>query len=719
MLRISRRKGPGTGEQLEPPVTSSRLGRAIDFLSDLGVLAFASWTLIAYIGMATQAKVSLLVPLWLATIPPLVGLLVVLPRGSRDAAALKDPRPSRRPVVARRYTRHLLAASLAGGVISAILAATHVSALWPLVWVGALVAVAGAVVVGRRRSEGPIDPLPTFRWPAHAFAILTGFGFAAMSLFIVRSNADDAFYVNRATGTAQLNRIPVRDIIFTEERVDAVAGTGLPTDSFSALQGAVARFIDVHAASVAYYVTPPLMTFFATWALWRLLRLWSPRNAVLCFAFGSVYWIFSAQLPLTPGSYFLNRMWQGKVIFVAWLVPTTYVFLTQWLSRRDALTAVLLLAAGVSSIGMTASAAFVGPLLFGTAALALLARREWRGLPVVAAAAAFPLLVGLFATLKYPLKETGPTDAARFFDASWYFSQVFGIGGLAALGLIGLWAAPWLARSGPPARLAAGVAVASMFVLAPALLPALNHLTDLTTILRRMLWFIPLPAMVGLLAAVPIAALTGRVSGLPLLARRLATVAPPLLAAGLLVVFGDPVWTSWRGGRSLWVEQPIWKINQRSLNDARAILSRYDGAGPILTNEGAMRAIALITVRPKAVNARGWYARFIAEPGERTRNRLALTRFVQGEARKPSRQRILRALSDLQVGLVCAKESRSHVIRDVETLPNYRESFRVRRFVCFRRQTSVAAVGARGSPLSGPALRASPSGSDRARHHAL
>jgi hypothetical protein len=701
---------------LEHPVTPSRLGRAVDFVSDLGVLAFAAWTLIAYIGMATQAKVSLLVPLWLATLPLLATLRIVL-SSSGDAAVSARILPRRYTVLERRYGPQLVAASLAGGVISAILVMKKASALWPLVWGGALVAVAGAVVVGRRRSEGSIDPVPTFRWPAHAFAVLTGFGFAAMSLFIARSNGDDAFYVNRATGTAQLNRIPVRDIIFTEERVDAVAGTGLPTDSFSALQGAVARFIDVHAASVAYYLTPPLMTFFATWALWRLLRLWSPRNAVLCFALGSVYWIFSAQLPLTPGSYFLNRMWQGKVIFVAWLVPTAYVFLTQWLARRDALTAVLLLAVGVSSIGMTASAAFVAPLLFGTAALALLARREWRGLPVVAAAAAFPLLVGLFATLKYP-PETGPTDAARFFDASWYFSQVFGIGGLAALGLISLWAAPWLARSGPPARLVAGVAVASMFVLAPAVLPALNHLTDLTTILRRILWFIPLPAMVGLLAAVPIAALTGRVSGLPLLARRLATVAAPLLAAGLLVVFGDPVWTSWRGGRSLWVEQPIWKINQRSLNDARAILSRYDGAGPILTNEGAMRAIALITVRPKAVNARGWYARFIPEPRERTRNRLALTRFVQGEARKPSRQRILRALSDLQVDLVCVYESRPQVIRAVKTLASFREAFRVRRLVCFRRQTSVAAVGARGSPLWGPAVRASLSGSDRARHHA-
>jgi hypothetical protein len=52
-----------------------------------------------------------------------------------------------------------------------------------------------------------------------------------MSLFINEQNADDVFCVNRATATAQLNHIPVRDVIFTDERVPRLGGTGPPVEA--------------------------------------------------------------------------------------------------------------------------------------------------------------------------------------------------------------------------------------------------------------------------------------------------------------------------------------------------------------------------------------------------------------------------------------------------------------------------------------------------------
>jgi hypothetical protein len=539
-----------------------------------------------------------------------------------------------------------------------------------------------------------------------------------MSLFIRRADGDDPFYVNRATGTAELNRIPVRDIIFTDEAVAPVSGTGLPVDSFSAFQGALGRFVDIHAASVAYYVTPPLMTFFATWALWRLLRSWAPRHVVLCFALGCTYWLFSAQTRLAAGSFFLTRMWQGKVIFVAWLVLTTYVFLTRWLTQRDALGAVLLLAAGVSSIGMTGSAAFVAPLIFAAGGIPLLARREWRGLPVLLAAAAIPVVVAFVAAQKYPLThltEESAAREARYLATSWYFDRVFGVGVLAAVGLIAVWAAPWLARSGPAARLTSGAAVVLLVLLGPSVLPTIDDVSGLGGTLRRSLWVVPFPAMVGLLAAVPVLQLLGGLARAPLLPRRLAVATPAVLVAGLLAAFGHPLWIS-LDGHSMWVGEPTWKTGPRALADTWAILRLYDGRDPILAEESIMRSISLVTVRPKAVNARRFYARLTPEPRQRTRNRLALTRFVMGEEPTPSRQQVLRALSDLRVGLVCVRQSKEPVIREVETIGNFREAFQVRGLVCFRRtQLPAAAVGrgrstipvgirARGSPAAGNRL---------------
>jgi Family of unknown function (DUF6077) len=480
----------------------------------------------------------------------------------------------------------------------------------------------------------------------------------------------------------------------------------LPVDSFSALQGALARLVDLHGASVAYLVTPPLMTFLAIWALWRLLRSWAPRNLLLCFALGCVYWLFSAQNQLTPGSYFLNRMWQGKVILVAWLILTAYVFMTRWLARRDPVTAVLLVAVGICSIGMTTSAAFVAPLVFAAAAVPLLAARAWRGLPVLLAGATFPFVVGFVAAQKYPLvvpfKGVEPVDLVEkmtrgrggergtfwSISTSWYFHEVFGVGLLAAVGLLALLLAPWLARSGYPARLVTGTAVLATLLLAPAVLPALNHLTDLTTVLRRVFWIVPFPALVGLLGAVPVLELSRRLACAPAARRAVVAALPAALVAALLVAFGHPLWTSWRFERSLWATKLVWKTSPRPLSSARAILGHYDGSEVILTEENIMHAIALQTVHPKTVNPRSFYARLMPEPRDRTRDRLALTRLVDGEEPTPSRAEVESALSKLQVGLVCVDNSRVTVIRQVEEL-GYREAFRLNRLVCLQRAPPV------------------------------
>jgi uncharacterized protein DUF6077 len=627
--------------------------------------------------MIAEAKVTLLVAVWLA-LAVLVGIgLVVLSRRGRRPIAKPVVLPG--PALARGRPERLVAATLAAGFVSAVLAGAH--APWAFVWIVAFLAVALTVALGRLRWQEPAGTESSTGWPAHVFATLVGLGFAAMSLFINRPNQDDAFYVNRATATAELNRIPVRDVLFTDEKVPPTSAAGLPVDTFSALEGAVGRFLDVHGASVAYYGMPPLMTFLATWALWRLLRSWAPRQALLSFALGAVYLLFSAQLPLTAGSYFLTRIWQGKVVFVAWLVPTVYTYATRWLDQREGLTAVLLLAAGISTIGLTASSAFVAPLLFGAAALPLLARRDWRGLPVLVGAAAFPFLVGLVVAEKYPLSER---FVGGLQHTSWYFESVFGLGGLGALGMIALLAVPWLARAGPAAALATSIAVVSVLLLAPGVLPALSDLAGVSNALRRSLWIIPFPAVVGLLAAVPAGLLTRRLTPRPAL-RRVAVAAPAVVIAAGLIVFGDPLWSS-RVEHSVWVGRPTWKVNQDALADARGILARYRGSGPVLAPEPIMTAIAIATVDPKAVNARRWYATLTPEPPRRIRDRIVLANFVASDRGRPPRERVRRALSNLRVGLVCVQSSRRPLVREVELAGRYREAFRVHGLVCLRRE---------------------------------
>jgi hypothetical protein len=639
------------------------VGSALDFGSDWAVLSFAAWTLIAYAGMLTGAAATLLVTLWLLAVPLAgAGLAAARRRSDSPPEDSAESRPDTTPLYAG-----LAAASIASGLLGATLIALGRRVAWPVAWVPAAIAVALAVALGCLHRGSARDAARlAHRGLAHVIVAVTGVAFAAISLLIKNTDADDAFYVNRATATAQLNRIPVKDVLFTDERVAPISGAGLPVDTLHPLQGAVGRVAGIHAASVAYLVTPPVAAFLATWTLWRLVRAWTPRWAPASFALACVYWLWSAELHMNPGSFFLGRIWQGKVIFVAWLIPATYVLLTRWIGRQDRVTAVLLLAAAIAGIGLTASASFVAPLVFATGGLVLLCRRKWRALALLVVAAAIPFAIGFGATRHYPVVHG---FAGALHGDHWFVRSIFGVGVVAAVGIAAVLLGPWLARAGAPANIATGVAVVAVVLLAPGALAVLSDASDLTDTLRRTLWVVPIPPLVGLLAAV-------RWRGMP-------AVVPALTAAGLLLAFGQPLWESERGG-SYWTSRPIWKTNTARTGEARAILQRYHDPGAILAKESVMLAIAIETAQPKTVNPRTYYARLLPEPRRRLRQRLLLTRFARtGEGGPPARVR--QALSDLGVGLICVDADIADSVRAMGLDAAFHPSFRVGGLLCLRR----------------------------------
>ena len=684
---------PGRGsDRTEGEARVSALGRVLDFASDWTLLAYAVWTLIAFAGMLAGTRVSVLVAVWLATVPVVgVALSLTHRRWTRqpDDRAPVDEAPARASRVLGRRPLVVLAVSTAAAVTSGIVAAAAPDRFWLLAWLTGVVAAALAVLTVYVWRIAPARSDRQRSWDRRcggAFgdisAALAGLGFAILSLFVHRASADDVFYVNRATATAELNRIPVRDVLLTQEQAPPASGVGLPVDTFSALEGALGRVVDVHAASVAYYVAPPLFTFLATWALWRLLRAWQPRAALLCFAVGCLYLLFSDPSGKTAGAFFLPKMWQGKVVFVAWLVPTLYVFLTRWLDRRDILTAILLVAGGIASIGMTGSAAFVVPLMIVAAGLPLVLSREWRSLPLLAAVAVFPFAVGTLVTRQFPLVDrlAEPPPTSGIVDllvssTSHHLHSVFGVGVVAALGLIALWLSPFLAEARAAARVAAGIAVVAALVLAPGVIAFLSHAAGLWTVVWRTLWVVPIPAVVGLLAVLPI----------PWLRWRYAAALPALVVAGLLLAFGQPLWRS-DSGKLLLESRPYWKRNQAALTDARSVLRKYTGAGPILADKQTMANIAVLTVHPKAVTPRVWYTLLTLERGGRTQARVRLNAFVTNGKPYAAPEDLRGDLDTLDVGLVCVDRRKTGVLDQVEEAGPYRKAFETRRHVCLERE---------------------------------
>lgn len=650
-VRLSVGKASGS-VRARPP---SPVARVVDFLSDWAVAGFAAWTLLCYLAILTHAPVMAITIVWLCVLPVLAfGLYRLRPRAPETAEVFRTARVDR--YVARAPRAVWGGVAVACAAVAGALAAVRFNNAWVVPWLLAVAAVAVAVCVAARRP--PRNDAVRQWWCADLVVVGIGLALATLSLMVFSTDGDDPYYVNRAVATAQLGHIPTSDVIFTHQAVPPIAGAGLPLGAMEVLQGAMARLIGVSAGSVAYYVTPPVGTFLAVWALWRLLRTWAPRRVLACLVLGCVYLLFSGVEPYSFGNFFLTRMWQGKVVFVAWLVPVLYTYLTAWARQRNARTGTLLMAGGVAGLGLTASATFALPLVVAAGSLGLLVRREWRSLAVPIAAAAFPFVVGFIATRIYPIgaASTGVHPIWELYQDSMAFGVVGAIGGLA------LWTAPWLARAGAAARVVAGIGTISVVLLIPGLFTLITETQGLGETLWRTFWMVPAPALVGLLAAVPSSRLAPW-SG----------IVPGVAAAALLIGAGQPIWNV---AEVHVISRPGWKEQAPNLRQARDILAHYDGPGTVLAPSETMRAISLITVRTKAVNARSWYAEILPEEHSRTRERFALTKLVDGDTPRPSPEKARAALADLHVGVVCVRSYRPEVVDFIERAGPYRYAFR-------------------------------------------
>jgi hypothetical protein len=226
--------------------------------------------------------------------------------------------------------------------------------------------------------------------------------------------------------------------------------------------------------------------------------------------------------------------------------------------------------------------------------------------------------------------------------------------------------------------MAAAVVAVTVVLLAPGMFDVLHAVSDLNETLRRVLWVVPFPVVVGLLAALPPPDRVVRRVGRPVV------LLPAALLAAILVAFGRPLWISHEGPSS-WTSSPSWKVRAQPMTRARAILARYHGDGAILARPKIMRSIAIVTAEPKAVNPRTLYALRTREPRARTRERLLLTSFVQGSVGRARLADVERALADLEVGLVCVPQRAGRVVRSTRALDGFLPAFRAERQSCFER----------------------------------
>jgi hypothetical protein len=468
-------------------------------------------------------------------------------------------------------------------------------------------------------------------------------GLAVLSLLLLGPDGDDAYYGHLSAWIGAHGSFPLRDIVFTDGALPSLYYPPVP--AYEPLLGTVAHVFSLRSGDVLYYLVPPLASILAVLSLWRLLRAWRVSAPALALSIALAFLLLDSPRNPELGSFFVGRIWQGKVLLLCVLVPLLLALArehVEWPTRRSL---ALLGAAGIAAVGLSTTAIFLVPIAAGAALLGSLPRAPRASLAGFAAAAAYPLGAGVVTLALHGRTPDDYTDA----DVSPPFlaHNVLGSGTLAFLALLAVFVgAARLPRGRGPAMAAAAALVVGL-LYAPGVPKLIFHATGLGRVLWRIVWALPVAALVGALA-----------TGFFEARRPLALRALPVIAVAAVLVFaGQPVWDMKSG--PIVASRPQWKLVPHTVAPAHLAL---DGARPgdvILAPTDISNSLAVMSGDTKTVSARAFYTKSLAKlPAAHVRERLLLAQFADGGLHPSSGpalpwDRISRALRVVGVDEVC------------------------------------------------------------------
>jgi Family of unknown function (DUF6077) len=624
--------------------------RSCDHLLDFLVLALAAWTaiyhvcLVLHVGTfwAAVAEGAALIPCaWLAF--------------RSSGAEPRAPTSARAPAGLRSAAGLVLALNALAAVGTASLFA-FTSAPWQAVWplwlaaAGMTVMATGVRLSGGAAGHGPTEAggrafaAGSRTWPATAMALTWAVGLAVFSLFLVRPDGDDALYLRFSSWVAAHGEFPLRDILFTDQIFPAIIYP--PLASIEGLAGTVARETGLAAANVVYLGLGSLASALAVLAVWRLLRNWGVRMVGLSLSVTMVFLLLAAEEHRMLGNFFIARMWQGKVVFLAAFIPLLFVLMNEYAERPTGRALVLLAAAGAAGIGLTSTAAFVVPVVAAGCLVPLVRRSPRLAAIGFAAAAGYPLtaLVVNFASggrraAVYSASDVVAGDLVRF---------VLGTGVLALVGVSAVLLGPALIRRRSAAQMTATTVLLVGLLFAPPLPLFVFDVTGIGRVLWRWTWALPTAALVGVLATE-----IGARARSPAL-----RVLPAAALCALLAIWGKPLWA----GFVRVADEPAWKRFPKSIEAARGVVAEARPGETILAPVGLSRTLLIMSGTTTAVSPRGIYTRALSDvPGGHARKRIRLQRFARrgfatstGSAgRREEAAKVKDALRVVEVDLAC------------------------------------------------------------------
>lgn len=553
-------------------------------------------------------------------------------------------------------------------------------AMWALCILGVIAASAASFTSAFTSAPAASRRTEPSTW-LHLGALGLAIGIGVLSLFIHLPDLDDSYYVNRSVWIAEHGTSMVRDTMFGPGTFKSPYNGGIPIASIEGLIGVLSHLTGIQVGTLTWDVSTGVASAMAVWALWALARIWSPRLPLLVTVVAVAFLLMSGESRL--GNFWIARMWQGKVMAIAILMPLAWVWATQVVEARSKGSRrpiVMLAIGGVAFAGLTSTAVILAPLMSGAMVMAAIFVRSKRlaigGLLFLVG----PVLSGL-AVIAFS-DDVGGKDPA-LLSGSQTFLRVLGPERFfLAAALVALVLGALLVRSKVASAMVLWVSLAALVILAPPLLDAANSATGAGPILWRVLYCIPIALLVGLLAVARIPGSAATVEKL----NRLAAFAIPVVLLAAIAGFGAPLWnTVDHNGPVTLSSSPSWKVDEAALDDVRAVM-KTDPHGVILLPARQMRILSMYTTKAYAVDPRDWYARTLKEPKGYGKLRLALKNLAQRSGKMPPTAVVKEALTDLKVTQACVSESgafRTAQVVDRLTYAGYGDPARVGRMTCY------------------------------------
>lgn len=613
-----------------------RLQAWVDGALDGAVAGFALWTLAFQVALAGEHSLRTVVVGWL----PVAIALVVL--GARSEERLHGSVLARPAADGDATWRAPAVAAACGLVVVGALAGT----IGVLPAVALALVVLGAGLVRVRLHAEPLSPesVPPRSEAGRGLPAALGLGLvvAVLAACLRRGDADDTFYLNRATWVAEHGVAATRDTMFGPQTFPTTYGDGLDFPSVEGLYGALANLLDLRTGDLVYLGLTPVLAFLVVLATWRLVCAWVPRRQVAVLVVAVLAMVLGAATIV--GAYSFARIWQGKVIAFAVLMPIVWVHLTRLLDpdrRVVRRSQVVLLLAGIAFAGLTSAAPMLTPSTAGAAVLGAVVLRS-RALAVGAALFAVgPIAAGLSVVV-----GGGGTGAAADVDpipVDGAFVIVFGgTGALIVVGLLAATVAPWALR--PVGSVLAGAAALASFV---ALVPGVPELVDAATGAGNIAWrlatVVPIAVLIGVLVAVVVPDL---VPSRATASRGAVRGAAGVAGVAVLAAVGTPLWQDTGLG------EPVWKVPLGALDDVEAVLEVPARPGSMLLPQDESHVLVILTTRRFATIPRVEAVAGLADEPDRIAARYELYRWLNEDVDLPARK-VVDGLDLLDVAVVC------------------------------------------------------------------